>query len=182
MQPLGFLAIMAGAVLLVAGVSGSTIPSVAKGAPDKSKAAGPEVPAEAGGGTALAAGAGAPSSNAPAAGTTIPKSSGKGGFSGSSSANYSRVKPELVARLSALGAHLGLSLEGISGYRTPQHSVEVGGFADDPHTRGEASDTEGTQSIAKSVLNAFGLERPFPGSAEANHIQLLHSVTTFGGY
>jgi hypothetical protein len=58
MQPLGFLALMAGAVLLVAGVSGSTIPSVAKGAPDKSKAAGPEVPAEGvGGGTPLAAGA-----------------------------------------------------------------------------------------------------------------------------
>ena len=38
---------------------------------------------------------------------------------------------------------------GISGYRTPAHSVAVGGFADDPHTKGEAEDI-GVNSLLRS--------------------------------
>jgi hypothetical protein len=60
----------------------------------------------------------------------------------------------------------------LSGYRTPQHSVEVGGFASDPHTRGQASDTPGVEGVGEATLEAFGLTRPFAGAAEANHIQL----------
>ena len=48
--------------------------------------------------------------------------------------------------LDRLGKALHLHLIGLSGYRTPAHSVEVGGFANDPHTRGEASDTPGKDS------------------------------------
>jgi murein DD-endopeptidase MepM/ murein hydrolase activator NlpD len=47
MMPLAYAAILAGALLLVAGVTGSTIPSVAQGHPDKSKSA-PSVPEDTG--------------------------------------------------------------------------------------------------------------------------------------
>jgi peptidoglycan hydrolase CwlO-like protein len=80
--------------------------------------------------------------------------------------------PEIARRLNRLGIALHLHLIGISGYRTPQHSVEVGGFANDPHTRGEASDTPGVEGVPEAVLNQFGLTRPFGGAREANHIQL----------
>jgi Lysozyme like domain/Peptidase M15 len=97
-----------------------------------------------------------------------------GGFHAASGTNYSKgAEPQIARDLDALGKALGIKLTGISGYRTPQHSVEVGGFANDPHTRGEASDTEGAQKIAESVLEKFGLTRPFGGAKEANHIQLL---------
>ncbi|MGI8712406.1 MAG: hypothetical protein ACR2NR_04340 [Solirubrobacteraceae bacterium] len=43
--------------------------------------------------------------------------------------------PVLSAQLNALGKALGVTIYGISGYRTPAHSVAVGGFAGDPHTR-----------------------------------------------
>jgi len=81
-------------------------------------------------------------------------------------------EPEIAARLNRLGEGLHLHLIGISGYRSPQHSVEVGGFADDPHTRGEASDTPGVEGVPEQTLLQFGLTRPFPGPAEADHIQL----------
>jgi peptidoglycan hydrolase CwlO-like protein len=84
-------------------------------------------------------------------------------------------EPILVAHLNTLGIALHLHLIGISGYRTPQHSVEVGGFANDPHTRGEASDTPGIEGVPQATLARFGLIRPFPGAAEADHIQLLGS-------
>ena len=88
--------------------------------------------------------------------------------------NYSvGVEPIIAARLDQLGRALQLHLDGISGYRTPQHSVEVGGFADDPHTRGQASDTPGVEGVPEATLERFCLTRPFGGAAEADHIQLL---------
>jgi TP901 family phage tail tape measure protein len=104
-----------------------------------------------------------------------------GGFSAASGTNYSKgLEPQIAKDLDALGKALHIRLTGISGYRTPQHSVEVGGYANDPHTRGEASDTEGAQNIAEKVLEKFGLTRPFGGAKEANHIQLLagHAAAT----
>jgi len=98
------------------------------------------------------------------------------GFFPAPGTNYTvNEEPELEARLDALGIALHLHLIGISGYRTPAHSVAVGGFADDPHTRGEASDTPGVEGVPEAVLERFGLERPFPGAREADHIQLLGS-------
>jgi peptidoglycan hydrolase CwlO-like protein len=82
-------------------------------------------------------------------------------------------EPIIAARLDVLGKALHLHLIGISGYRTPQHSVEVGGYADDPHTRGEASDTPGVEGVPESTLEQFCLTRPFPGPSEADHIQEL---------
>ena len=97
---------------------------------------------------------------------------GEYGFFQAPGTNYSvNQEPVIAARLDALGLALKLHLIGLSGYRTPEHSVEVGGFADDPHTKGEASDTPGVEGIAESVLEQFCLTRPFAGPAEADHIQ-----------
>ena len=88
--------------------------------------------------------------------------------------NYTvNEEPVIAARLDALGKALALHLIGISGYRTPQHSVEVGGFADDPHTRGDASDTPGIEGVQEATLEEYCLTRPFPGPREADHIQEL---------
>jgi uncharacterized coiled-coil protein SlyX len=99
--------------------------------------------------------------------------SGEYGFFQAPGTNYSvGEEPTIAARLNTMGKALHLHLIGISGYRSPQHSVEVGGFANDPHTRGEASDTPGVEGVPEATLNQFGLTRPFPGAAEADHIQL----------
>ena len=103
--------------------------------------------------------------------------SGEFGFFQAPGTNYSvGEEPTIAARLNTMGKALHLHLIGISGYRTPQHSVEVGGFANDPHTRGEASDTPGVEGVPEAILEKFGLTRPFPGAAEADHIQLLGSA------
>jgi cell division septum initiation protein DivIVA len=103
-------------------------------------------------------------------------SQGEDGFFQAPGTDYSvGEEPTLVAHLNALGIALHLHLIGISGYRSPAHSVEVGGFANDPHTRGEASDTPGVEGVPQATLARFGLIRPFPGAAEADHIQLLGS-------
>jgi len=101
---------------------------------------------------------------------------GEYGFFQAPGTDYSvGEEPVLVAHLNTLGIALHLHLIGISGYRTPQHSVEVGGFANDPHTRGEASDTPGIEGVPQATLARFGLIRPFASTAEADHIQLLGS-------
>jgi len=99
---------------------------------------------------------------------------GNFGFFQAAGTNYSvGVEPELARRLNTLGIALHLHLIGLSGYRSPQHSVEVGGFPNDPHTQGRASDTPGVEGVPEATLNRFGLTRPFAGAAEADHIQLL---------
>ncbi len=99
---------------------------------------------------------------------------GEFGFFPAPGTNYTvNEEPIIAARLDELGRVLKLHLIGISGYRTPQHSVEVGGFADDPHTRGEASDTPGVEGVPEATLEQFCLTRPFPGPREADHIQEL---------
>jgi uncharacterized coiled-coil protein SlyX len=99
--------------------------------------------------------------------------SGEFGFFQAPGTNYSvGNEPTIASRLNTMGKALHLHLIGISGYRSPQHSVEVGGFANDPHTRGEASDTPGVEGVPEGTLKQFGLTRPFPGPAEADHIQL----------
>lgn len=93
--------------------------------------------------------------------------------------------PELTTRLDGLARALHVTIYGISGYRTPAHSVAVGGYADDPHTKGEAEDI-GVNSLLRSSaaqlseaeLARFGLYRPFdpsgdPSNTEVNHIQLI---------
>jgi Peptidase M15 len=95
--------------------------------------------------------------------------------------------PQLTARLNSLARALHVTIYGISGYRTPAHSVAVGGFADDPHTKGEAEDIgvnsllrSSAAQISEADLAQYGLYRPFdptddPGNTEVNHIQLIPS-------
>lgn len=100
------------------------------------------------------------------------------------------VEPTIMGDLKKLSAELGKVVYVINGYRTPQHSVEVGGFADDPHTRGEAADIgigselrDSLFSVPEAALKAVGLYRPFypPDPKEVNHVQLLAGGST-GSY
>jgi hypothetical protein len=93
--------------------------------------------------------------------------------------------PRITAELDALGKALGVTIYGISGYRTPAHSVAVGGYADDPHTKGQAEDIgvnsllrSSAAQISEAELARFGLYRPFdpsddPANPEVNHVQLI---------
>ena len=97
---------------------------------------------------------------------------GEFGFFPAPGTNYSvGQEPIIAARLDLMGRILQLHLIGVSGYRSPQHSVEVGGFADDPHTQGLASDTPGVEGVPEATLERFCLTRPFAGAREADHIQ-----------
>lgn len=89
-------------------------------------------------------------------------------------------EPQLLTAVKRLASYLHTTIEIISAYRTPQHSVAVGGFADDPHTLGEAMDIGVPggflySNAADSIMARFGLYRPFyPASAkEYDHVQLL---------
>lgn len=182
-----FAELLGGGVLLVSAITGHSPSEVIKGEAEKVlslketkplKGEGKETKKQ---GKESSSSTPEPAPNAPAPPPNL--SAGQSGFTARSGTNYTSGKEsELAKRLNELANHLGIHLEGISGYRSPQHSVEVGGFSNDPHTRGEASDTEGVQLVPKAILNAFGLERPFPEAKEKNHIQLLHSATSFGGY
>lgn len=94
-------------------------------------------------------------------------------------------EPQIASDLQRLGQSLGKTIYGISGYRSPAHSVAVGGNASDPHTRGQAADIgvgsatrASAASIPERVLAAFGLWRPFdpsgdPNNPEVNHVELV---------
>lgn len=109
-----------------------------------------------------------------------------GGFVAEPGTNFSYgQEPLIVSALRKLGQILKTTIYGISGFRTPQHSVAVGGFADDPHTMGEAADVGvGAPTLASAarltaaILKRVGLYRPFyPADPhEINHVQLLASA------
>jgi hypothetical protein len=91
-------------------------------------------------------------------------------------------EPQILRDLRRLSTELHDTVYVISGYRSPAHSVSVGGFSNDPHTRGEAADIgvgsptlSSMNRVTEAQLKAVGLYRPFwpadPG--EVNHVQLL---------
>jgi hypothetical protein len=91
-------------------------------------------------------------------------------------------EPQILSDLNSLSSELGKLVYVISGYRSPAHSVAVGGFADDPHTQGAAADIgvgsasrDSMFGVQESQLRNVGLYRPFyPAQAsEVNHVQLL---------
>lgn len=99
-------------------------------------------------------------------------------------------EPEIAARLKLLSAKIHKPIYIISGHRSPQHSVEVGGFADDPHTEGKAADIgigsalrESAGQISEAEYESVGLHRPYyPASAaEINHVELLNGGTPSTG-
>jgi hypothetical protein len=95
-------------------------------------------------------------------------------------------EPEIAARLLLLSAKTGKTIYVLSGARTPAQSAAVGGFPDDPHTLGEASDigvdgktVDSANAISEAEYESVGLYRPFGtahggSSAEDNHVQLLN--------
>lgn len=110
-------------------------------------------------------------------GGTAPGDGSGSGFFPAPGTNYTYGdEPRIAAKLQTMARALHLHLIGLSGYRTPQHSIEVGGFPNDPHTRGQASDTPGLEGVPEATLNRFGLTRPFAGAAEADHVQLVGSI------
>jgi TP901 family phage tail tape measure protein len=92
-------------------------------------------------------------------------------------------EPIIKGDLGKFSALEGKPVFVISGYRSPAHSVAVGGFANDPHTQGLAADIGlGSPTLAsmmslglEGALNRAGLHRPYypPSTAEANHVELL---------
>jgi hypothetical protein len=117
--------------------------------------------------------------------TPVVKTAGPGFYPDPGTSQSEGQLPVLTARLDALAKSLGVAIFGISGYRTPAHSVAVGGFADDPHTKGMAEDIgvgsllrSSAAQISEADLARYGLYRPFdpaddPNNTEVNHIQLI---------
>ena len=117
--------------------------------------------------------------------TPVASASGPGFVADPGTSQTEGQLPILTARLNALALSLNVTIYGISGYRTPAHSVAVGGFADDPHTKGEAEDIgvnsllrSSAAQISEAQLAQYGLYRPFdpsddPNNTEVNHIQLI---------
>src|ERR1700729_101393 len=117
--------------------------------------------------------------------TPIVKSSAPGFVADPGTIQDGGQHPELTGQLNALGKALDVTIYGISGYRTPAHSVAVGGYADDPHTKGEAEDIvvnsllrSSAAQISEPELARYGLYRPFdpsdsPDNTEVTHTQLI---------
>lgn len=87
-------------------------------------------------------------------------------------ATLDHTNPQLLADLQRVADILGVTLTVVSGYRTPAHSVAVGGFANDPHTRGIAADVY----VGKIPLGLY------PGGVAATRAAGLVSGATPGFY
>lgn len=112
-----------------------------------------------------------------------------GGFIADPGTDFtSGAEKDIASRLNALGQKLDVWIHGISGARTPAHSISVGGFANDPHTQGEATDFGVNGSLRSSAgqitdaqLASVGLYRPFSGATEINHVQVKPGSSSFLG-
>lgn len=116
----------------------------------------------------------------PTAATTLGQLGG--GFVAQPGSNFSvGEEPQIASRLAALGRKLHATIFGISGYRSPSHSIAVGGFANDPHTQGKGADVglnaptrASFARVTDAQLASVGLYRPFGGANEINHVALMH--------
>ena len=123
--------------------------------------------------------------NNPADATPVATSHGWGFVADPGTVQNVGELPIITRDLNALGQYLHVTIYGISGYRSPAHSVAVGGYADDPHTKGEAEDIgvnsllrASAAQITEAEMAKFGLYRPFdptddPDNTEVNHVQLI---------
>ncbi len=179
-MPLLMGAILGGAVVIDYGVK-NTRQAFASSSTGSSSST-PTTQASPAAGTSPAAAGGAPSAG------QVNQATGAGGagFHAQPGTNFSvGQEPQIVTDLDELSAYLGEPIYGISGYRTPAHSAAVGGFTDDPHTRGQAADIgvgaptrASAASVSEKVLAMFGLWRPFdptddPNNSEVNHVELI---------
>lgn len=96
--------------------------------------------------------------------------------------NIGRVNPRLLNTINSIARARGQKVTINSGYRSPAHSVAVGGFANDPHTRGVAVDAYiGGRPIGDvippSVWAKYGVESGdvpnfYNGRPDPEHLQL----------
>jgi hypothetical protein len=101
-------------------------------------------------------------------------------------ASINGVNPFLLIQLNKLGQQLGKPIDVFSGYRSPGYSERVGGYSNDPHSRGEAVDAQigGTpigMVVPVATLAALGLEggntpgfypRGGNGGRDPEHVQI----------
>lgn len=96
--------------------------------------------------------------------------------------DWVHVDTTLLTKLNALGHMLGVTIQVISGYRSPNYSSSVGGYSNDPHARGVAVDAYingvpiGSYKGAFAVLKQLGLEsgaQPgfYHGKSDPEHVQ-----------
>ena len=96
-------------------------------------------------------------------------------------ASITGLNPRLLSGLQQLGRIYGpISIQ--SGYRSPSYSAKVGGYANDPHSRGEAVDAyiNGKpigEVIPLDVLARYGLQggnQPgfYQGKSDPEHVQI----------
>lgn len=96
--------------------------------------------------------------------------------------NISKVSPKLLNAINSIARAHGVKVTINSGWRSPSHSVAVGGFANDPHTRGIAVDAyvNGKPIGAvwgPSVWSAYGIQSGdvpnfYNGKPDPEHLQL----------
>ena len=96
--------------------------------------------------------------------------------------NISRVDPKLLGAINQVAKAHGVKVTINSGWRSPQHSVAVGGFANDPHTKGLAVDAYVNGRPIGSVFgpgiwSALGVTSGavpgfYHGSSDPEHLQI----------
>jgi len=96
--------------------------------------------------------------------------------------NISKVDPKLLNAVNEVARQRGVTVTINSGYRSPQHSVAVGGFANDPHTQGRAVDAYVNgkpigEVFGPSIWKALGVTSGdvpnfYNGSPDPEHLQI----------
>ena len=97
-------------------------------------------------------------------------------------ASIQGVNPTLLSALNRIGEQTGQTIQIFSGYRSPSYSAKVGGYSNDPHTRGEAVDANINGKpigdvIPLATLQHYGLQggnQPgfYNGQTDPEHVQI----------
>ena len=105
--------------------------------------------------------------------------------------DWQHVRPELLQKLNQLAAQRKVIVTLTSAYRSNQHSIAVGGFAGDPHTRGIAVDATVNGKPIGNVIPATAFAQVglitgnqpnfFNGKPDPVHVQLPSAGTTEKG-
>lgn len=114
-----------------------------------------------------------------------------------SHADATHLSVRILAGLEQVGERLGRVLTIISGYRDPAYSASVGGYSNDPHSRGVGADVYvgstpiGSYPGAFRIIESVGLEsgaQPgfYRGASDPEHVQIPgsgvnKSVVDYGG-
>jgi hypothetical protein len=97
--------------------------------------------------------------------------------------DWQHENPGFLSALDQAARAAGVVFDVFSGYRSPAYSVSVGGYSDDPHTRGVAADVSvagrpAGQVVPQQTFARFGLEsgnQPnfYRGQPDPSHIQVV---------